>query len=321
MAVNDRRVWRAAPATLAVVTAFALAAGVAVPLLAYLIYQQQERSVVPALLGVLTILALLYAWRFGLHPRLVAAETGVVVRNPFSRRRLDFDDITVIVPGENGLVIGTRDAEVEAWCVQKSKFSHRRGRRTRADAVAERLLDLIEEHDPPLEHPARGLRIRRGRPDESGLLAALERSASEAALAHVFPPERFPYPKVEVAQRWRTLLHDRLVSVRVLQLSEAAIGYVAFDADVIRHLGVVPDQTRRGHGSVLLEYATREIFDAGAQEVGVWVLTANRGARSFYRAHGWSGTDDRRECEFPPYPEELRLTKANPAAPRRSRAL
>ena len=49
---------------------FALAAGVVIPVLAYLIYQNGSTLWLPALLVVLTVLALLYVWRFGLHPRL-----------------------------------------------------------------------------------------------------------------------------------------------------------------------------------------------------------------------------------------------------------
>ena len=67
---QTRRVWRAGPVTLVLVSIFALAAGVVIPILAYLIYQNGSTLWLPALLIVLTVLALLYAWRFGFHPRL-----------------------------------------------------------------------------------------------------------------------------------------------------------------------------------------------------------------------------------------------------------
>jgi GNAT superfamily N-acetyltransferase len=316
---HQRRVWRAAPATLAVVTAFALASGVAVPVLAYLVYLRDRSPLIPSLLGVLTLVALAYAWRFGLHPRLIVSDSGLVVKNPFSTHRIDWDDVTLVAPGENGLIIGTEEQQVEAWCIQKSNYATRRGHRTRADAISHRLLDLLDERDPGVEHPATGLRIRRARPDESELLARMERSAGEAELSHVFRPETYAYPAADVQHRWTRILHDRLVRVRVLEVSGEPVGFVAFDADTVRHLGVVPGQTRRGYGTALLEYATREIFDSGAAEAWLWVLTANETARAFYRFHGWSDTDELRDCEFPPYPEEIRLRKRNPSAPRRSR--
>ena len=105
----------------------------------------------------------------------------------------------------------------------------------------------------------------------------------------------------------------------MLELFDAPVGYVAFDADTVQHLGVVPHQTRRGYGSALLEFACLEIFSGGVPEASLWVLIDNETARAFYRSHGWTETDDRRTAEYPPYPEEIRMRTRNPAAPRRSR--
>ena len=231
MTDQTRRVWRAGPATLVLVWLFALAAGVAIPVLAYLIYRQSGTPWIPACWSLLTVLALVYAWRFGLHPELRPPTPSVEVVNPFRRHEFDWDDITLIAPGENGLVIGTEDDVAEAWCVQKSNYAARRGRFTRADRIAHELLDILELHDPPLEDEETGLRIRRARPDESRLLTRLERAASEDALSHIFPPEEHPYPVVEVTRRWRGLLVDRHVQVHILELFDTPVGYVAFDDD------------------------------------------------------------------------------------------
>ncbi len=319
MTNQTRRVWRAGPATLVLVWIFALAAGVAVPVLAYLIYQQGGTPWIPGALVLLTVLALVYAWRFGLHPKLrVDAETVQVV-NPFRRHEFDWDDVTLIAPGENGLVIGTEDDVAEAWCIQKSNYAARRGRFTRADRVAHELLDILDLHDPPLEDEETGLRIRRARPDESRLLTRLERAASEDALTHIFPPEEHAYPVVAVTRRWRRLLVDRHVRVHILELFDTPVGYVAFDATTIRHLGVVRHQTRRGYGSALMEFASLEIFSGGAREAELWVLVDNEAARAFYRSHRWTETDERRKSEYPPHPESMLMKRRNPSAPRRSR--
>jgi hypothetical protein len=71
--------------TLVLVSAFALAAGVAVPILAFLIYRNGSALWLPALFGILTVLALLYAWRFGFHPRLQVTDQNVEIINPFRR--------------------------------------------------------------------------------------------------------------------------------------------------------------------------------------------------------------------------------------------
>ncbi|SDU84075.1 PH domain-containing protein [Microlunatus sagamiharensis] len=308
--VGPRRVWRAAPATLTAVVALAVLAAAAVAGLAYLIYRREGSPWIPGALGLLALLALLYAWRFGLHPRLVADDDGVHVRNPFSSRSFDWHDITLVAPGENGLVVGSEDGVAEAWCVQKSNFSLRRGRFTRADAVAHELIDELELRHPPLEDAETGLRIRRARPDESRLLTRIERAAGEEHLEHLFPPEEHPYPVGEVTSRWRRLLHDPSARVFVLEREEDALGYVAFSSSgEVLHLGIAPHRTRRGYGSALLEFAVREMYDGGEPEATLWVLEGNAGARAFFRSHGWAETDERRPCRYQPNPQEIRMTK------------
>jgi ribosomal protein S18 acetylase RimI-like enzyme len=319
MTVPTRRSWRASPATLVVVSIFALAAAITVPFLAYLIYRRDDEPWIPGGLVLLTVLVLAYAWRFGLHPRLQATDDGVIVTNPFRRRRFGWDEITLIAPGENGLLVGSEDDVAEAWCVQKSNYAARRGRRTRADRIAYELLDMLDVHDPPLGDEETGLRVRRARPDESRLLTRLERAASEDALGHIFPPEEYPYPVTDVTRRWRRLLHDRSTRVYLLELADSPVGYVAFNSSTVLHLGVLPHHSRRGYGSALLEFASGEIFDLGTVEASLWVLVDNQAARRFYASHRWGDTEDRRRSDYPPQPEELRMVKRNPAAPRRSR--
>ena len=154
MSDQTRRVWRAGKPALVVVGLFAGVAGVVIPVLAYLIYRSEGDPWIPALLIGLTVLALAYAWRFGLHPRLVATDRGVEVVNPMRRSSLEWDDITVIAPGENGLVVASEEQRAEAWCVQKSNRATRRGQVTRADLIAHQLLDILEVFDPPLEDDA-----------------------------------------------------------------------------------------------------------------------------------------------------------------------
>jgi ribosomal protein S18 acetylase RimI-like enzyme len=304
--------------TLILVSAFALAAGVIIPVLAYLMYRNGNALWLPVVLILLTVLALLYAWRFGFHPRLRVTDSDVEIINPFRRHSFQWHDITVITPGENGLLIGSEDDAAEAWCVQKSNFAIRRGRLTRADRIANQLLDVVELYDPPFENEEAGTRIRRARPDESRLLTRLERAASEGALAHVFPPEQYRYPTASITRRWRDLLSNREMHAYVLELAAGPVGYVAFDAETVHHLGVVPEQTRRGYGSALLEFACMEIYAGGAREAYCWVLTDNHPARAFYRALGWTETGERRHLEYPPHPQCLQLMRRNPHAPRRS---
>jgi GNAT superfamily N-acetyltransferase len=287
--------------------------------LAFLIYRHERTLWIPLLLALLTVLGVFYAWRFGLYPRLVADENGIRIDNPIRRYRFEWDDVTVIAPGENGLLIGSEERLAEAWCIQKSNRASKRGRTTRADRVAGELIDILERYQPPVADDETGLRIRRARPDEHILLTRMERASSEAALAHIFPPAEYPFPAAEIAKRWRRLLRDRLVWVHILELYDVPVGYVAFSVDTVHHLAVVPQHLRRGYGSALLEFASLEMFDRGVPEARLWVLVDNHVARAFYRFHGWHESGPRRDCVFPPHPPELQMTRQNPAAPRRSR--
>lgn len=318
MAKAPRRVWRAAPATLVVVALFCVAAGICVPGMAYLVFLRDQRPAVPIFMAVLAVVTLVYGWRFGLHPSLEANTAGVTVRNPGRRARFGWSEITVLEPGENGVVISSEHDQIEAWCVQKSRWSMRRGRRTRADRVVEELIELQDSYDPPLEDEETGLRIRRARWSEPGLLTDLERSASMAALGHVFPADIYPYPTAKVRRRWRRLLRDRRVQVRVLELDGEPIGFVAYEnTGLLRHLAIAPEHGRRGYGALLVEFAAQEIFDSGSPLAELWVLVENTRARAFYRKLGWQNTDERRDSQFPPYPRELKLVRFSPAPPRR----
>ncbi len=317
--MSTRRVWRAATPTLVIVWILVLLAGIAIPVVAYLLYRREHLQWLAIVLVALAGLALLYAWRFGLHPRIRAEEDVVRINNPFRHHEFQWDDITLIAPGENGLLVGSEDQLAEAWCVQKSKAAIRKGKLRRADRIASTMIDILEQHNPPITDVDTGLRIRRARPSEVDLLTGMEREASKASLAHIFPPAKFSYPTAAVAKRWRELLYDRFARIHVMELFDAPVGYVAFNTDSILHLGVVPQHRRRGYGSALLEFASLEIFDSGVREAQLWVLTENDVARNFFRTHGWRDTDDRRNCIFPPNPRELRMVRRNPAAPRRSR--
>jgi ribosomal protein S18 acetylase RimI-like enzyme len=319
MTVPSRRVWRAGPPTLLIVGIFAGVVGIALPVLAYLIYRREQTPWLPVVLLVLAVLTLLYAWRFGLHPKIWTRGHVLRIDNPLRRYEFDWDDITLIAPGENGLVVASEDQVAEAWCVQKSTAATRKGRFTRADRIASSLLDTLELYHPPISDEETGLRIRRARPHEGPVLTRIERVTSKFSLAHIFPPDQFSYPTDAVAKRWRQLLHDRSSRVHILESYEKPVGYVAFAADTILHLGVDPKHQRRGYGSALLEYASLEIFDAGISVAQAWVLVDNHAARAFFRSHGWRDTPERRDCKYPPRPQEMKMMRLNPSAPRRSR--
>ena len=141
--------------------------------------------------------------------------------------------------------------------------------------------------------------------DDVDVLTAVERSASMAALGHLFPPDEFPYPTADIRARWVATVADPAVTVEVLEdpnLDGRVVAFVAFDAERIRHLAVHPRSWRRGHARRALALATSRMV-----QPRLWMLEGNHRARGLYEHLGWHPTGRSRPAEWPPHPTEVEL--------------
>lgn len=136
----------------------------------------------------------------------------------------------------------------------------------------------------------------------------MERATSELMLAHVFPPESFPYPSNEVLARWELVLADTTYCCLIATVDGTPAGYVAWADDLIQHLGVDPTFHRMGVATQLLATAEQSIF-ASTDVARLWVLVANKTAIEFYCRNSWRTTGRRRRAEFPPFPIETEMCK------------
>ena len=124
----------------------------------------------------------------------------------------------------------------------------------------------------------------------------------------------------EVQKRWRRRLRNGRTRVYVLQRQDQPVGYVAFGDGV-------PSTTSACWPTSIAAATAPRCWSSPAwrcspralAEASLWVLSGNEGARAFYRAHGWTETEERQTAEFPPFPEERKMVRRNPSAPRRSR--
>ncbi|QDP96116.1 GNAT family N-acetyltransferase [Microlunatus elymi] len=321
------KTWRCAPATIGLVLALMVIIGIAVPaaavisLLTGVTAFGGQQALVLSVLGVLGLLTLAFGWRLALHPRLRVDGDRLLIINPFRRHTFDLAEVTLLTPGGDGLIVGSAEAGAEAWCVQKPTGAIKAGRHTRADQVCAELTEVRDRYRRPLYEPDDDRTVLRfAHPGEEELLTELERSASVARLAHIFPPDEFPYPDEEICRRWQQVLGDRTRQTMIAEVNGQPVGYAAWGGVRVLHLGVAEPYQRQGVGSVLLEATEEELFaDPSIPEIELWVLTENSVARAFYRDHGWSETDDERPAEFPPNPPELRMIRRNPHLARRSR--
>lgn len=146
--------------------------------------------------------------------------------------------------------------------------------------------------------------FRTAGPDEAAALLEVERAASLAALAHVFPPQRYPYPDVDVLARWELVLADPEVTVEVAGAPGELVAVVAYDRTSVRHLAVRPEAWGHGWGSAALSRAEAAMAASGAATAMLWVLRDNDRARGWYERRGWRATGVTREAPWPPYPPE-----------------
>ncbi len=149
--------------------------------------------------------------------------------------------------------------------------------------------------------------------DDLTALLDLERTANLAALGHVFPPERFPFPDDDVLARWALVLLDPDCVVLVADHADGDRGlaaYAAYDDVSLRHLAVHPSHWGSGVAQRAVDTALAAMAGRGGTEASLWCLEQNARARRFYERHGWVATADRQDAPWPPHPVEMRYTRA-----------
>jgi GNAT superfamily N-acetyltransferase len=152
--------------------------------------------------------------------------------------------------------------------------------------------------------------IREARPNEAEALAAVQRDASLAALGHIFPPERYPFPLDEVRQRWREALAAPELTVLVAEDDDVPVGIAGYRAEWLDGLYVVPSHWGRGVGRELHDLVLDRLRAAGSERCYLWVLQHNTRARRFYERRGWRENGDTRVVPFPPNPIDVGYTIA-----------
>jgi GNAT superfamily N-acetyltransferase len=147
--------------------------------------------------------------------------------------------------------------------------------------------------------------------DDLLALAELEREANLAALGHVFPPTRHPFPFDAVLARWRLVLDDPTTDVLVQDAPEGSglAIFAAYDDSTLRHLAVDPRHWGEGLATAAIETVMHVMDLRGTTAASLWVLEANHRARRLYSFLGWRPTSETQETPWPPHPTEIRYTR------------
>lgn len=156
--------------------------------------------------------------------------------------------------------------------------------------------------------------LREATTDDSGALRDLERAASLAGLAHVFPPDRYPFPDDAVLARWALVLEEPGVTVLVQDADRGLDVLLAYDDRSLRHLAVRPDRWGQGLATTAIATGLQAMARRGTTDAELWCLEDNRRARRLYEHLGWQAcTDGHRPAPWPPHPVEMRYTRSTSA--------
>jgi GNAT superfamily N-acetyltransferase len=147
--------------------------------------------------------------------------------------------------------------------------------------------------------------IRRAHADEAETLLLIQREAAVAAFAHIFPPERYPFPDEDVLTAWREALADPDVEAYLAVVDGRAVGSLSIATDFLRTLFVLPSHWSQGIGSALHDFALTRLRERGCSHVKLWTLEENYPARRFYEKRGWYLNGETRVVPFPPNPLDV----------------
>jgi GNAT superfamily N-acetyltransferase len=147
--------------------------------------------------------------------------------------------------------------------------------------------------------------IREASSADLDALFAVQKAASVAAYAHVYPPDRYAYPDDAIRKEIARRLGDEETTYFVAEDDGRIVGFAGVSPGWLEQLYVLPELQGHGVGSALLEAAVAARRAAGDAELRLWTLEDNEAARRFYEARGWRRAEETRVVQYPPHPIDV----------------
>jgi ribosomal protein S18 acetylase RimI-like enzyme len=145
--------------------------------------------------------------------------------------------------------------------------------------------------------------------DDLETLLTIQREAAVDAFAHVYPPERYPFPDDAIRDVWAEALADPEVEVYVAEMDGEPAGAVSVGHGYLSTLYVLPSHQGSGVGSALHDLALERLRARGVAEARLWTLEQNDSGRRFYERRGWSLTGETRVVPYPPNPIDVQYAR------------
>lgn len=142
------------------------------------------------------------------------------------------------------------------------------------------------------------------RPDEADELFRLYRETALVAYAHIFPPDRYPFPDEQVRAHWGRIVarHGVDAEVIVAEVAGDVVGAVVGAPGKLESMFVVPAYWGTGAADELHAAALDVSRRSGQARCRLDVLEQNLRARRFYERHGWRRDGRSDVGAHPPHP-------------------
>ncbi len=157
------------------------------------------------------------------------------------------------------------------------------------------------------------MRVRStGLSDLEPLLDMQERAAT-VALAHIFPQDKYPFPRSDVRQRWVAEINDPGIEAYIaIDRADSIVGFLACRANELLHFGTAIEHWGSGLADELHAWAIDSLDRSTPRDIRyarLRVFEENLRARRFYEKHGWQSAGVETRTRFPPYPTLIEYTR------------
>ncbi|HST16628.1 MAG TPA: GNAT family N-acetyltransferase [Gaiellaceae bacterium] len=160
--------------------------------------------------------------------------------------------------------------------------------------------------------PAERLTIEPATRGDIEVLLGIQRAAAVTAFAHIFPPDRYPFPSAEIRDLWADALDDPEVETYLGLAGDEPAGLVSIGHGMLRRLFVAPERQGTGVGSELHDFGLTRLVALGESEARLWTLEGNASGRRFYERRGWVESGTTRVVPYPPRPLDVEYRRALP---------
>lgn len=137
-------------------------------------------------------------------------------------------------------------------------------------------------------------------------VVATQEPASVVGLASVFPQDEFPFPRQDVARRWREEIAEAGTDCFVVLEDETVVGFAAIRGDEFLHFGIAIERWGSGIARQAHDALVDAMRDHRVSRAWLRVFTGNARGRAFYERLGWRPTGECTRSTFAPHPELLR---------------